>query len=152
MKSPEIRRWWRYCVTVSQRPLQLLGLWLNKSCSSLVRSHCSIETSHSSSEMSPSNSVTATRDTSRCCRGAETVTFVLLHELCDCCTAVRQTENFRHKRRALYANPQHQIIQDTGYVHFRNCTYFVTLQNFTQLWNHPRGHTGLLGIVTKPCC
>ena len=44
---------------------------------------------------------------------------VLLHKLCDCCTAVRETESFRHKRRASCANPQHKIIHNPGYVHFR---------------------------------
>ena len=43
----------------------------------------------------------------------------LLHKLCDCCTAVRQTDNCRHKRRALCANPLHKIIHTPGYVRFR---------------------------------
>ena len=75
------------------------------------------------------------QDTLRCCRQALRLShclvhkatwqaksrglMVLLHGLCDCCTAVHRTENFRHKQRALYANPQHQIIKNISYVHFR---------------------------------
>ena len=44
---------------------------------------------------------------------------VLSHKLCNCCTAVRQTEKFRHKRRALFANPPHKIIHNPGYLCFR---------------------------------
>ena len=47
--------------TVSQHPLQLLWLRLNKSCSSHVASHCSIETWRSSSGKSHSSPKTTTR-------------------------------------------------------------------------------------------
>ena len=64
---------------------------------------------------SSSDSDTATRDLKMLQR-LWNCHIVLLYELCDCCTALHQTENFRRKRRALCANPRHKIIHNPCYV------------------------------------
>ena len=118
---PKNKRWRRCCTTGTCSMRQSHSIHCNsRGCDliSFVTSHCSLETSCSSSEMSQSRSEIATRHLQRLQRLWD-CHIVLLHEVCDCCTAVRQTENFRHKRRALCANPLLKIIHNPGYVHFR---------------------------------
>ena len=109
MKSPQKRRCRRCCTTGTCSMRQSHSIHCNSrgyDLISLVTSHCSLETSRSSSEMSHSSSEMSYSRSEIATRHLEMLQrlwdchIVLLHELCDCCTAVRQTENFRYNRRA----------------------------------------------------
>ena len=109
VKSPQKRRWqWCYMtITCSMRQSNSnhCNSWGYDliSLAAVVWHHTAALRCRAAALRCHSSSETATRDLKMLQR-LWNCHIVLLHELCDCRTAVHQTENFRRKRRALCAN------------------------------------------------
>ena len=120
------RRWRRCCTTGTCSMSKSHSIHCNSGgydLIGLVTLHCSLETScstsemsHSSSDMSHSRSEISTKHLVMLQRLWD-CHIVLLHKLCNCYTAVRETENLRHKREIFCANPLLKTTHNP--VHFR---------------------------------